>query len=335
MPELLFPIAALTLTFGVLIPALTLISRRVLARRRRTLSWTEFGSNTTYAWLVAPTLLPLIWLLSSALHQAEPSSSPRICLHDHGASTICADNAMLLGALLIGLSAWIVRVIWQAWPRHTLDRLPATDPRIGRIQRLIAREPGLQAMRVVVVRDAEEPLFTQGFLRPQVVLDRSFMDDADDAMLHAALLHEAAHIRWRDTLRYLLSRVCLGLNPAGALLRADRDHWRAAREALCDSEAVHMGGQPLALAQGLVRAARFRRDTATLNSAAMLCGHHLASLKLRLAILMQGPTRPGRSPGYAVLALGILAVLVLPHLESFDLLHAFHMGVERLYPPSR
>src|SRR5690606_29974938 len=106
MDELFFPIAAVALTFLMLIPALTLISHTVLAHKRKhTRSWPNFGSETTFAWLVAPTLLPIAWLLSSALHQIEPRQALQTCLVDHVNVdprwiSLCLDGVILLGLVV-------------------------------------------------------------------------------------------------------------------------------------------------------------------------------------------------------------------------------------------
>jgi hypothetical protein len=122
----------------------------------------------------------------------------------------------------------------------------------------------------------------------------------------------------------------LRANPAGKLLISDFERWRGAREAICDREAVHRGGEPLALAEGIVRAARFRCDDLKPQAASMLCGHDAAALKLRLALLLNGSPAPVRTLGHIVLVLGVIAVLVIPHVESLGALEHFHFEAERL-----
>ena len=102
MDELLFPLAAVATTFFLVIPLLTLVSRGILSlARRRTSSWASFGSEVTFAWLVAPTLLPILWLTSSALHQSEPMRTFESCFIDHVESTTCIDTLLLLGVMII------------------------------------------------------------------------------------------------------------------------------------------------------------------------------------------------------------------------------------------
>ena len=332
MAELVFPIAAVAVTFLLIIPAFTLLSRAALAaRRKRVASWAEFGADATFAWLVAPTLLPLLWLTSSALHQSEPAQRLDACLVDHVLSTTCLDAVALLGLLLVGMASAVALHAWRERPRFTLDRLPDDHRLARRVAALTGAHPALKSLDVSVARRAPAPIFTVGWLRPRIILDACFAHDADDAMLRAALLHERAHAASFDTLRGSLVRLCLAVNPAGRWLAADLARWHHAREALCDSEAVHLGGEPLALAQGIVRAARFR--CAGLGAcAALLCGHDRAALKLRLNLLLNGGALPlpTRTIGHAALAVAVAAVLLAPHLQAAGPLEHFHFEVERL-----
>ncbi|MCA9564237.1 MAG: M48 family metalloprotease, partial [Myxococcales bacterium] len=181
---------------------------------------------------------------------------------------------------------------------------------------------------------APEPAFTYGLFRPTLVLDACFVREIDDPSLRAVLLHELAHIAGRDMFRRFMFRLCRAINPAGALLDADFAHWCSAREAACDSEAVERGGSPLALAHSILRAARFRCATPLLGIAA-LCGHEMASLRLRLALLLEGPARPRKSFGHAVLLVVCAIALAIPHLHPFAVLDAFHLSVEQLLHPAR
>jgi len=329
MDELLFPLAAVATTFFLVIPLLTLVSRGVLSlTRRRTSSWASFGSEVTFAWLVAPTLLPVLWLTSSALHQSEPMRTAESCFIDHVEATTCIDTLILLGLMIVGVAASVGIRLWRERPQVVLHRLGSDHELVRRVERLIRDDAHLRGLRVVVVRESPEPIYTLGLLRPIVVVDACFIREADEQMLRAALLHEHAHIAGFDTLRSFVVRLCLGANLVGSLLAADFERWRNAREAVCDGEAVHRGGEPLALAEGILTAARFR--CGGLVPGAALCGHGGAALKLRLALLMQGPPAPVRTIGHIVLAVGVFAALTVPHIDSLGLLEHFHFEVERL-----
>jgi beta-lactamase regulating signal transducer with metallopeptidase domain len=331
MAELLFPVSAVLVTFALLIPALTLLSQAALARaRRRAGSWAEFGSDTTYAWLVAPTLLPMAWLLSSALHQTEPDQAPANCLIDHATATTCLDAIALVTLLLGGGALLVARRLWVERSRLRLDPLDSFDPLAQRVAAIATSDARLRRLRVRVLRHGPAPVLTAGRLNPRVYLDACFVRDSDDAVLRSALLHELVHVRDRDTLRGFAGRLLLAMNPAAARLQPDFERWREAREALCDGEAVALGGEPLALAQGIVRAARFRCAGLGACGAALLGGPERSPLHLRLALLLDGPPRPRPSRGHLGLVLALAAVVVVPHVPTADLLEHFHYAVEAL-----
>jgi len=328
--ELLFPVAAVLVTFLVVIPALTAVSRAVLARRRaRVRGWADFGSENTFAWLVAPTLLPLLWLTSSALHQSEGSTSSDCCLIEHAGTTGCVDSMLLLGGLLALIIAMVGFRAWREQPRQKPTGLIQDDALTRRVGGIVATGRHLGGLSVLVAEHASAPVYTVGLFRPRVVLNAAFVRDADDAMLRAALLHEQAHIRGFDTLRAFIGRFCLSINPAGRLLKADFERWRNAREAQCDSEAVHRGGEPLALAEGIVRAARFQCARLISPAHAALCGHDRHALKLRLALLFDGPPLPARTLGHLALGLTLAAFAITPHFGEVGVLQHFHLEVER------
>lgn len=334
MDELVFPITAALGTFLVLMPALTLAARAALARARdRARAWADFGADTTFAWLVAPTALPLLWLASSALHQVEPAQADTSCLVPHALDTTCADAAILLALLVAGTALAIVRHAHRARLAAPLHLAVATHPAAARVAALVADTPALRGLRVAVAHDAPAPVLTTGWLRCRIVLDACFVRDADDAVLIAALLHERAHVDARDTLRTFVARLAVAINPAGRWLADDLNRWEQAREAVCDGEAVHLGGEPLALAEGIVRAARFACAGPATCGASLLCGHDPLALRLRLALLLDRPARARRTLGHIALLTTVLAALVVPHIQQAGLLEHFHFAVERLLHP--
>ncbi|MFT6628092.1 MAG: beta-lactamase regulating signal transducer with metallopeptidase domain [Flavobacteriales bacterium] len=330
MAELLFPLAAVFVTVFLVVPALTLVSCAWLARRRaRSASWADFGSNGTFALLVAPTMVPAIWLLSSAIHQVEPSQTLPSCWVDHMTTETCVDALILLSIVVFGGIVVTTSRAWRERPTAT-TRLPHTHGLVKRVRRIAASDASLRRLRIHVAHRSAAPAFAMGWLRASVVLDACFVRDADDEMIRAASLHERAHVADFDTARSFLVRLCLSVNPAGQLLRADFERWRGAREAQCDGDAVHRGGEPLALAESILLAARFECRGLQRCGVSLLTGHSGAALKLRLALLLDGPQRPGRSMGHAWLFVAVIAMLTLPHIEGAGLLDAFHFSVERL-----
>jgi Zn-dependent protease with chaperone function len=199
--------------------------------------------------------------------------------------------------------------------------------------------PALARRRVAVVREAPAPAFVHGWLAPRIVLDAAFVDaETDDRVLAAVLLHEAAHADARDPLRSFGARLCLALNPAGGRLRAELSHWQQAREIACDIEAVTRGGDPLALAQGIVRAAR-RQNRAPRPHAlplpspaalAALCGHEPAALRLRIALLLEPIPPAATDRSHRLLLIAVIVAALAPHLIAPGAFESFHHLVERL-----
>lgn len=340
MAELLFPLAAVTVTFLVLIPALTLLSQILLRiRRSRERVWAHFGSEITFALLVAPTMIPVLWLVSSALHQSEPSQSLESCMLDHiGAgsalgSASCLDALLLAAVVAVGVACVAFLRAYSERPGLALARVDSAHPQQQRIARIISSHPDLASMRAWVVARSPEPVVTIGLFRPACFLDACFVESADEKMLLAALLHETAHMSAYDNLRCFLVRLALSVNPAGRLLRGDFRRWRQAREAACDGSAVFQGGEALALAQSIIHAAKFRCAGPLSCGVSALCGADAAALKLRVALLFDGPPTPQRTQGHLLLLLAVGAALGLPHLESFAFLDQFHLAVEQLVHP--
>ncbi len=330
MNELLFPLAALTVTFVLLIPALTLVSRHALARaRRHTTHWADFGKTSTFAWLVLPTFAPLVWLASAALHQSEPWRIQDACLVDHLHASHCTDALILLGAILALLGGGALWRAWREHPRLELEPLDPQHPLSQRLRHLTQDQAALRTITARVVRHAPAPIFSIGWFRRRSILDACFVRDADDDILRAALLHEAAHIHSRDTLRDAAVRLALAINPLGHLLRPDFGRWRQAREAYCDSRAVAHGGQPLALAHGIVHAARFHCPDLERCGASLLCGNDQRTLKLRLALLFSKPPTTTPSRAHLLLALALAAAIIAPHLPFTGAWDHFHLSVER------
>lgn len=330
MDELLFPLAALALTFLVLVPALTLVSRAVLVRRRQdAASWAEYGKGSTYAWIVAPVLVPVAWLWSSALHEIEAGAALRSCFLDH-ADPGCVDTLLLLGLLLAGgltLGARQLQLARRGMPAVSPNHSVALR---GKLSGVVAQSVALGRARIRVVSGSAIPVYTSGLFRPTISVDACFLKSADDEIVLAALLHECAHIAGHDTLRVFVAQLCLRLNPLAQLLRPELDRWRNAREACCDGDAVAAGGQPLALAEGILRAARFDCFESPHSAIATLCGHDRHVLKLRLMLLMDSPLRSARSLGQLSLLLAVFCAITAPHFDGLQLLSAFHFEVERL-----
>lgn len=335
MTEFVFPVAAILLTLFVVIPAFTLVSAALLKlRRSRERIWARFGSELTFALLAGPTLIPVFWLFSSAAHQSEPSRALKSCIVDHVQGSNCADALFLVGAVAAAL---LVAACFRAQaerPRLNLRRLPERHLLQARLAGILCGNPRLEHLRIHAVTGSAEPVFTTGWLQTEIFVDACFAEAADDKMLEAALLHESAHMSSYDNLRCFVVRLALSVNPLGSLLKSDFRRWRQAREADCDSAAVHAGGEALALAQSILCAAKFRCGGPLHCGVLALCGSDVSALKLRVALLLDGPPRPKKTLGHVLLGAALLLALMGPHFEQLAYLDAFHLAVEQLIHPN-
>lgn len=315
----------------VCIPMMTWLCARLLSwRRTHARVWADVGSPTTFMLLIAPTMIPLVWLTSSTIHLIESYPVLEACLLDTGS---CQEALILLGLIgLVFVLTCIRQMVRDHVPPH-MSLLPPEHPLTVHVNELCATHDVLSKLDVSVISHCEVPVFTTGWLKPRVVLDACFVQSVDDAMLTATLLHERAHVHHRDGLCHLLARMCFTLNPARALLHHEYLHWRQAIEARCDHEAVTRGGEALALAQSLVHAAKF--ECGTSSPCTSLCGltgdTELSMLKLRIALLCEGGITPTRSKGHLVILALLLGCICTPHLSGLSLLDIWHIEVERLY----
>jgi len=151
---------------------------------------------------------------------------------------------------------------------------------------------------------ADRECFVAGVLRPTVFMSRGARDSLGDAELEAALCHERAHVRGRDTLFLMALSLLRDLAPwgRGAALEA----FVAAREARADRQASAAAG-PLNLAGALLALARP-------GAAAPVAAVPMArkdSLRWRMQALLQTETEAPKSPGVLVVAAVVAANLAL------------------------
>lgn len=332
MSEAIFPLVGAAFVVLVVLPACALVARFVLAALDRRAGGAMHGLNTRYVVLVGSTMLPVAWLLSAGLHQAESGRSIVACLLAHDSAGACLEPglfALTLGLLLLAF-CWRTRS-WRVPPR------PATSPRAAashqRIAALLGADEKLAwlANRFAVTEAPDLALATQGLWRPTIVVGASFAEALDDAALLAAFGHEAEHVRSRDPLRYMLLDLALAANPLGAcLLAAEAARWRSAREAHCDREAVIHGAAPLSLAEAMVAAAR--PDSSPLPA---LGPGDTRVLAFRVGLLVAFAERPPRAcchrgaPGFLPTLTLLILALLLPHQAGTVALDALHLGAEQ------
>lgn len=335
MTELALPVAGAIFVFGVVLPAAALLAKGLLwLLQRRALATGLHGQwALRYAALVGATALPLGWIISACLQQAEAGTAPDVCILPDPPGVLCPEVAALAVALA-------VLVALSALPRLVRER-GALSPSVSeralavrtRIARLACGRPRLErlSIKLVVTEAGEEPIATHGVFGPRVVVDVAFAEQLDDAALVAALEHEAQHVSDGDPLRYLVAFWALAANPLGRwLLEPELARWIVAREVHCDREAVLAGASAPALAQALVTAARFGTTPATVRPG--LGTSDVGVLQLRVGLLLAyADSRPRhccRAPALRAAACALLVALAMPHQFGSGPLDALHRTAE-------
>lgn len=332
MIEATFPLLGTAFVVLIVLPTFALLAKAGLVMLERDeVGGPLHGLNLRYVLLTGSSVLPIAWLLSAGLHQAETAKSALACLFDHDTAGLCFEPgffALMLAVVVVASSIGVMR-------KHRGVRVSSTDGArtlLRRVDGIIARDPVLAVLRdrVVVTDDDGFALGTHGLLKPRVFVGIAFAARLSDEMLASALGHEAEHVRALDPLRYLILQLALAVNPFGQfLLEPHAVRWQAAREAHCDREAVILGAAPLPLADAIVRAARpGAREVVALGA------RDTAVLKFRIGMLLafseRAPARcchqgPSAFPVAFVL---LLIALLLPHQTGTAALDVLHTGAE-------
>lgn len=331
MTEAIFPLLGPLLVFGVALPCMALVTKAllVLVRRRENL---HLQLRLRYVLIVASSGLPLVWLISAGLHQAESGRVAEVCMTPHGPDALCLEAIFfaLALSLLVALLA-LPRLLWEQVLLRGSPGAAAEGVR-ARLARLIGEHAPLRGLADrYVVRDAlPQTMITVGVLSPRLVIRTSFAEALDDEALVAALFHELEHVAGRDPLRYFIAWWALAINPVGRwFLNGELTRWVLAREVHCDREAVLAGASAPALAHALVSGSR----APVLRIEPALGATNLAALRLRVGLLIAYSERPPVHccRGSALrLALGLmLLVAALPHTTGTGLLDQLHIASER------
>jgi Zn-dependent protease with chaperone function len=184
-------------------------------------------------------------------------------------------------------------------------RLAAAAARLG----FVARELPTDA------RDC----FVAGLFCPTVFISRGALSALGEEELEAALCHERAHVRGRDTLLLFLLSFLRDLAPwgSGAALEA----FQTAREATADREAASRAGS-LSLAAALVALARPGP-----TPAGVLPMAKRDTLRWRMqALLDDGQPEPQNAWARVAGGLGLNAMLVAWPMAQFELMELFCSG---------
>ena len=332
MNELFFPVFGAMLVFFVAVPLLTLIARAIfIVAPARKDGVAEHVSPWRFALIVAPTLGPVIWLVSAAVHQSEDGAPLAACIVDHLGSELCRD-VVLFGLVLFSILGLGVlrRIRGERRPRGAV--VSARQTAVERVRSICEGHLALArfASRIRVVGEGVAPACTLGFFRPRVEVEGDIVDRLDDEELEAVLLHEVEHAQTRDPLRFFVAQVALSINPLGRLLASELARYHFAREALCDRRAVQRGADPLALARSIVAAAGPKLAPAHV---AALGGHGIGGVRVRVQLLLgyaaawPGPARQHAPVGVVTSFVTLLAAL--PHVLGTGPLDVLHHGIER------
>ena len=332
MTEAVFPLLGPLLVFGLALPCVALLMKLLLlvARRREGL---HLRLRLRYVLIVASSGVPLVWLISAGLHQAESGRIVEVCVAPHGPGALCLEAIYFAFALVVLAALFALpRLVWeQVLLRGSASEAAARASE--RVARLIRSRAQLRALeeRCVVRDKLRHTIVTVGVVSPRLVIRTSFAEELDDESLVAVLHHELEHVIGRDPLRYFVAWWALAINPVGRwILNGELARWVLAREIHCDREAVLAGASAPALAHSLVRGSR---STTTHGPVPALGAGNLAALRLRVGLLLayseQPPVRCCRGPTLRV-ALGLLVLaFALPHSVGSGLLDLLHMASER------
>ena len=236
MNELVFPVVGAIMVFFVVVPLLTVMAKTVfMALPSKKDGLTEHVSPLRLALLVAPTLGPVVWLVSAAAHQSEDGGALAACIVDHLGSELCRD-VVLFGLILfsvLGFSVWR-RVRSESRSRAAF--LPSDHVAAARVRRISEGHRALASAssRICVVERGVAPACTRGVIRPRIEIEGKLVLRLGDDELEAVLLHEVEHAQAKDPLRFLVAQVALSINPLGRLLTSELARYHFAREALCD-----------------------------------------------------------------------------------------------------
>jgi Zn-dependent protease with chaperone function len=205
--------------------------------------------------------------------------------------------------------AWITPIIGCLLLAHALHRAALRSFETRRLFRASVT-PGPRLRRAaerlgLVVRELpidEKECFVAGVLRPTVYVSRGALARLGEAELLAALHHERAHVRGRDTLVLCLLSCLADLAPLAP--RGSIEAYQMAREAAADQAAVAGAGK-LDLASALLALAR--PGPAPIGSLPMA---KTETLRWRLQAILESGDALDRGWLTASLAVGAAALLL-------------------------
>jgi beta-lactamase regulating signal transducer with metallopeptidase domain len=227
----------------------------------------------------------------------------------------------------LGLSLWVLaavralRALFDTWmftrSCHTPVHLAGLDESKGHAFFIEDRLGNGPALALV------------GICRPKLLLSHQVVAALTPEQLEVALLHESAHRRAWDNLKWLLLSLTPDLFPFVRSLRRLDAHITQATELAADDDAVagHKH-RSVALAEAILQVARLSCRTATIPLASLLTAAD-KDLAFRIERLLS-PSRSRASflPQPLLTSLCFAALLALPML--FGALHSVHEALELL-----
>lgn len=281
------------------------------------------------AWLAAAILLPL-WGQLLAVSPRFARWTPLAC-----AIPLLVGGLLAVATLLPGdphleqalgchcatsMPGWLH--LCPMHPHHAAALLPAAGVLLalllpGRLRQLIAlrREPLGDGGDPVVTGLSQPTALVVGWLRPTVVIDQQLWEGLTPAERAAVLAHEQGHLARRDPLLLMAQRLMASVGPQAAGRSALRG-WLRHAERQADAAAARAVGDPLVVAEALLRCARLGR------AATPALSWHGGQVEARVHALLSGdPTGARTLPDVRVWDLVLLAVLCLAGLAALPWLH--------------
>jgi hypothetical protein len=218
------------------------------------------------------------------------------------------------GAALLARGAWRAAAAWRA--TEAVRR--GWQARGRRLDAFVAPMP------VFAIEEAFPTVAVVGFSQPVLFIAERVLRECTADEVRVMVLHECAHVTYRDNLKRFLMRACPdALRPNSSLDRA----WSSAAEEAADARAA--AGDPafaLELAQALIRVARLAPRASTLEVAsAFYLGGSIESRVRRLvepADSLPDPSRPLGCVMACTAAFGCFGLIVLAAPAIHQLMEA-------------